>query len=68
MLCVGVRYGVSGVLPPKAQGPLGEFGRILLPDGSSFAVQETLPERYQGRFHKPAARWSGPWRRPTARG
>ena len=45
------------VLQPKAHGPLGEFGRILIQDGCSFAVKETLHEQYPGRFNKqnPAA-------------
>ena len=48
---------VVEVLQPKAHGPLGEFGRILIQDGCSFAVKETLHEQYPGRFNKqnPAA-------------
>ena len=48
---------VVEVLQPKAHGPLGEFERILIQDGCSFAVKETLREHYPGRFNKqnPAA-------------
>ena len=48
---------VVEVLQPKAHAPLGEFGRILIQDGCSFAVKETLREQYPGRFNKqnPAA-------------
>ena len=48
---------VVGVLQPTARGPLGEFGRILIQDGCSFAVKDALRERYPGRFKKqnPAA-------------
>ena len=48
---------VVEVLQPKAHEPLGEFGRIVIQDGCSFAVKETLREQYPGRFNKqnPAA-------------
>ena len=48
---------VVEVLQPKAHAPLGEFGRILIQDGCSFVVKETLREQYPGRFNKqnPAA-------------
>ena len=48
---------VVGVLQPTARGPLGEFGRILIQDGCSFAVKDALREHYPGRFKKqnPAA-------------
>ena len=48
---------VVGVLQPKARCPLGQFGRILIQDGCSFAVKDALRERYPGRFkqHNPAA-------------
>ena len=52
-----LRQWVVDVLQPKAHGPLGEFGRILIQDGCSFAIKETLYEQYPGRFNKqnPAA-------------
>ena len=45
------------MLQPTARGPLGEFGRILIQDGCSFAVKDALREHYPGRFKKqnPAA-------------
>ena len=43
---------VVEVLQPKARAPLGEFGHILIQDGCSFAVKETLREQYPGRFNK----------------
>ena len=48
---------VVGVLQPTARGPLGEFGRIVIQDGCSFAVKDALREQYPGRFKKqnPAA-------------
>ena len=48
---------VVGVLQPTVRGPLGEFGRILIQDGCSFAVKDALREHYPGRFKKqnPAA-------------
>ena len=52
-----LRQWVVDVLQPKAQGPLCEFGRILIQDGCSFAVKETSRIQYPGRFRKqnPAA-------------
>ena len=57
VLCRVLQHWVVEVLQPKADGPLGEFGRILIQDGCSFAVKETLREQYPGRFNKqnPAA-------------
>ena len=57
VLCQILRQWVVEVLQPTAAGPLGEFGRILIHDGCSFAVKETLREQYPGRFRKqnPAA-------------
>ena len=57
VLDVVLQQWVVGVLQPKAQGPLGEFGRILIQDGCSFSVKEALREHYPGRFKKqnPAA-------------
>ena len=57
VLCRILQHWVVEVLQPKADGPLGEFGRILIQDGCSFAVKETLREHYPGRFNKqnPAA-------------
>ena len=57
VLDVILQQWVVGVLQPKAQGPLGEFGRIVLQDGCSFAVKDALDEHYPGRFKKqnPAA-------------
>ena len=45
------------MLQPTARGPLGEFGRIVIQDGCSFAVKDALREQYPGRFKKqnPAA-------------
>ena len=44
-------------MQPKAPGPLGGFGRVLIQDGASFAVKDTLHGQYPGRFNKqkPAA-------------
>ena len=57
VLCGIVQHWVVEVLRPKAHGPLEEFGRILIQDGCSFAIDDALHERYPGRFHKqnPAA-------------
>ena len=57
VLDVVLQQWVVGVLQPKARGPLGEFGRIVIQDGCSFAVKDTLGEQYPGRFKKqnPAA-------------
>ena len=48
---------VVGVLQPTARGPPGGFGRIVIQDGGSFAVEGALREHYPGRFKKqnPAA-------------
>ena len=44
-------------LTPPLKGVFSEFERILLQDGSSFAVKDELASVYPGRFHKisPAA-------------
>lgn len=57
VLCVILQHWGVEVLRPKAHGPLSEFGRILIQDGSSFALNDALHEHYPGRFHKqnPAA-------------
>ena len=57
VLCMILRHWVVEVLRPKAHGALSEFGRILIQDGSSFAIKDALREQYPGRFHKhnPAA-------------
>ena len=52
VLDVILQQWVVGVLQPKAQGPLGEFGRIVIQDGCSFAVKDALDEHYPGRFKK----------------
>ena len=39
------------VLQARAGGAFSEFGRILIQDGSSFAVNDALAEHYPGRFH-----------------
>ena len=52
VLEVILQQWVVGVLQPKAQGPLGEFGRIVLQDGCSFAVKDALDGHYPGRFKK----------------
>jgi hypothetical protein len=41
---------VVEVLKPSRAGLLGEFGRVLLQDGSSFAVKDALRQSYPGRF------------------
>ena len=55
-LVLGLLAG-HATLQPKARGPLGEFGRIVIQDGCSFAVKDALREHYPGRFKKqnPAA-------------
>ena len=57
VLEVVLQQWVVGVLQPKARGPLGAFGRIVIQDGCSFAVKDSLREHYPGRFRKqnPAA-------------
>jgi len=52
-----LQHWVVEVLRPKADGALSEFGRILIQDGSSFAIKDALHKQYPGRFHKqnPAA-------------
>ena len=57
VLDVILQQWVVGVLQPKAQGPLGAFGRIVIQDGCSFSVKDALDEHYPGRFKKqnPAA-------------
>ena len=39
------------VLGAHGGGAFSEFGRILIQDGSSFAVNDALAEHYPGRFH-----------------
>ena len=48
---------VVEVLTPGRTGLLGEFGRVLLQDGSSFAIHPALKKPYPGRFNtvSPAA-------------
>lgn len=41
---------VVEVLKPTRAGRLSEFGRVLIQDGSSFAVKDTLRRTYPGRF------------------
>ena len=41
---------VVEVLKPARAGLLSEFGRVLIQDGSSFAVKDTLRRTYPGRF------------------
>ena len=41
---------VVEVLKPGRTGRLGEFGRVLLQDGSSFAIHPALHKPYPGRF------------------
>jgi len=41
---------VVEVLKPTRAGLLAEFGRVLVQDGSSFAVKDTLRRTYPGRF------------------
>lgn len=41
---------VVEVLKPSRAGLLAEFGRVLLQDGSSFAVKDALRRDYPGRF------------------
>ena len=41
---------VLDVLKPSRAGLLSEFGRVLIQDGSSFAVKDTLRQSYPGRF------------------
>ncbi len=41
---------VVDVLKPPRAGLLSEFGRVLIQDGSLFAVKDTLRQRYPGRF------------------
>lgn len=41
---------VMEVLKPARAGLLAEFGRIVLQDGSSFAVKDTLRRTFPGRF------------------
>lgn len=41
---------VMEVLTPSRGGKLSEFGRVLLQDGSSFAVKDSLRQTYPGRF------------------
>lgn len=41
---------VVEVLKPSRAGSLAEFGRVLLQDGSSFAVKDALRRDYPGRF------------------
>ena len=57
VLDVVLQQWVVGVLQPTARGPLGEFSRIVIQDGCSFAVKDALHEHYPGRFKKqnPAA-------------
>ena len=57
VLDVVLEQWVVSVLQPTARGPLGEFGRIVIQDGCSFAVKDALGEHYPGRFKKqnPAA-------------
>ncbi len=57
VLDVVLQQWVVSVLQPTARGPLGEFGRIVIQDGCSFAVKDALREQYPGRFKKqnPAA-------------
>ena len=57
VLDVVLQQWVVSVLQPTARGPLGEFGRIVIQDGCSFAVKDALREHYPGRFKKqnPAA-------------
>ena len=45
------------VLEASGEGAFGEFGRIVIQDGSSFAVHDALAEQYRGRFRarSPAA-------------
>jgi len=38
------------VLQASGDGAFGEFDRIVIQDGSSFAVHDALAERYPGRF------------------
>ena len=38
------------VLEASGEGAFGEFGRIVIQDGSSFAVHDALAQRYPGRF------------------
>lgn len=48
---------VVEILKPGRTGLLGEFGRVLLQDGSSFAIHPALKRPYPGRFNtvSPAA-------------
>jgi hypothetical protein len=41
---------VVEVLKPSRAGLLAEFGRVLIQDGSSFAVKDALHRSYPGRF------------------
>ena len=41
---------VVEVVKPSRAGLLAEFGRVLIQDGSSFAVKDTLRRSYPGRF------------------
>ena len=41
---------VVDVLKPKRAGLLAEFGRVLIQDGSSFAVNDAVRRTYPGRF------------------
>ena len=45
------------VLTAQPGGAFSEFGRIVIQDGSSFAVNDALAKHYRGRFHtrSPAA-------------
>lgn len=57
-VCMALIDGlVVKVLGFKPKGPFSEFKRIVIQDGSSFAVKDTLREVFPGRFKtvKPAA-------------
>ena len=48
VLCVILQHWVVEVLRPKAHGPLSEFGRILIQDGSSLRAQRRTARALSG--------------------
>ena len=57
LACKVIERWTVRVLKADPGGSFSEFGRIVIQDGSSFAVNDALARHYRGRFHtrSPAA-------------
>ena len=57
LACKIIERWTVRVLEAQPGGAFSEFGRILIQDGSSFAVHDALSKHYPGRFrHRPNPR------------